>query len=71
MPVCQHITCVEAGDLRSRELCLSGRLPKHRSIRGDLHEVDYHAGTDEGLLVSCRDRFLSAPGYQLGIDRWQ
>jgi hypothetical protein len=42
-----HITCLEAGDLRSRELYLSGRLPKHRSIREDLHEVDYHAEIGE------------------------
>jgi hypothetical protein len=40
-------TSVKSGDLRSRELYLSGRLPKRRSTRGDLHEVDYHAGIGE------------------------
>ena len=63
-----HITSMKGVDLRSRELYLSGRLPTRRLARGDPHGVDCHAGRDEGLPVSCRDRFLSAQGYLLEID---
>ena len=63
-----HIISMKGGDLRSRELYLSDRLPTRRSTREDRTGVDCHAGIDEGLPVSCRDRFLSAQGYLQGID---
>jgi hypothetical protein len=47
MPICQYITCIEAGDLRSQELYLSGRPPRRRSTREDLHEVDCRAEIGE------------------------
>ena len=42
-----HIMSMKGGVLRSRELYLSGRLPKRRSVREDLHEVDCRAGIGE------------------------
>jgi hypothetical protein len=42
-----HNTSVKLGDLRSREPYRIGRLPRRRSIREDLNEVDYHAEIDE------------------------